>query len=82
MGIAYKVSSARASNPSQKQKMKLHPEKTSRGWELADETGTFESESTSAVYSSLALAQEQADNFNRGEGRAWDELAALERRYD
>lgn len=40
--------------------MKLTPQKTERGWELADETGTFESEETSLVFRTKAEAQAAA----------------------
>jgi hypothetical protein len=57
--------------------MKLHPSKTERGWELADEKGIFESEETSTVYDSRHEAQIAADKAN-SRGQEFDEYRALE----
>jgi len=59
----------------------LHPEKTSRGWELADETGTFEAESLSEVFPSKSAAQLSANKHNHSP-LGFDELAAMERMHD
>lgn len=48
--------------------MKLHAEKTERGWELADETGTFEHETTSEVFATKKMAQEAAKRANMAPG--------------
>ena len=52
--------------------MKLHVEKTEHGYELADETNTFESDGL--VYSSRKSAQVACDVANR-EAREWDNAA-------
>lgn len=44
--------------------MKLHAEKTGRGWELADESGTFEAESLSVAYPSKKAAAQAALEAN------------------
>ena len=59
----------------------LHAAKTERGWELADETGTFEDESQSEVFSSKKLAEDAAKKANHAV-RGFDELSTLERQYD
>jgi len=59
--------------------MKLHPSKTERGWELADENGIFESEETSTVYESRREAQIAADKSN-SRGQEFDEYRAMESR--
>jgi hypothetical protein len=61
--------------------MKLHAEETERGWELADETGTFECEALSTVYPSRAEADCAADRANFDE-KSFDELQAMERSFD
>lgn len=62
--------------PTKAKLMKLHPEKTERGWEMADETGTFESFATSSVF--VTKAQCQIEINREQSGCQWDELRALE----
>ena len=59
--------------------MKLHAEKTSRGWEIADETNTFEDESLSVVYPTKKAAEVAIKNCQQN---SFDELAVLERMHD
>lgn len=56
--------------------MKLHAEQTERGWELADETGTFEAESVSVVYPTKTKADQAAKQANQPE-RMFDCTARL-----
>lgn len=55
------------------------PVKTERGWELADESGILEAEAESLVYANRQLALQAA---SAPVPQAFDELAAMERRYD
>jgi len=56
--------------------MKLTPKKTNRGWELADETGTFECEEISVVYATRKAAKVAADAANYGH-ESFDEYRAM-----
>jgi hypothetical protein len=58
-----------------------HATKTKRGWELADDSGTFEAEADSEVFPDHASAHLAAlKEFWAKDG--WDECKALERRFD
>lgn len=57
----------------------MKPIKTNRGWELADDNGILEAEESSPVYANRQLAQQAADE---PAPKAFDELAAMERKFD
>jgi|HubBroStandDraft_2_1064218.scaffolds.fasta_scaffold64026_1 hypothetical protein len=68
-----------ASQPNNK--MKFHPEKTDRGWEIADETGTFEPLDQSEVFVTRRECQAAIDEavfVIHG----FDELRAMEGRCE
>jgi len=58
---------------------RLHAAKTERGWELADNDGIFEAEENSIVYATRREAEIAA---NQIEERGFDELRAMEARYE
>jgi hypothetical protein len=61
-------------------KTRLHPAKTERGWEMADEQNMFEAEECSPVFDTKKACQAFIDSIR--EPRAFDELAAMELRHD
>lgn len=60
--------------------MKYHPEKTENGWEMADENGMFEAVGTSIVFDTKKACKAFIDSIR--EPRAFDELRAMESRFD
>lgn len=47
--------------------MNYHAAKTERGWEVADETGTFQDITSSPVFRTRAEAQAEARRWNQPE---------------
>lgn len=52
-----------------------------RGWEIADDNGIFESEADSIVYPTKKACQDAINAQNSG-NRGFDELKALEARFE
>lgn len=59
--------------------MTLTPIRTSRGWELVDQSGTLEAEEHSPAFPTKRAAQDYARVQHSD---SFDELSAMERRFD